>query len=492
MKKGINLFLVVVILSLVMSMDITACDCIWSGPFLKVSKDCPLVALVKIKNYYKSTSVFPMAAEVEILYSLKGDSTIQTAKVWGDNGMLCRPYLSVFQDDSIWVMALYESSGNWGWGSEEKGDYFISICGEYYLDVKQDTVIGHIQNANYTAPKQKMVLSDFLEMAKALLTSVNNQSIKKTNYNLEQNYPNSFNLNANPCIVQDSTLNYFPLNVGNTWSYKSRPVVYYQSLQTNSNYIIVDTLTINDNLYYLQDITRSKDHSPDFCSIDTFRIDDSGRILKRIYGHDIVWFDFTLPDGATYQIDYSFLGHSDSLIQNVQVSRNITTETYAGTFTNCINLFFDIPEVYDEELCYSFSPDIGIVGIYGGWMDEWLLSANIEGKIYSSVPKSEQPLKEFKLKQNYPNPFNPTTIIKYNLNKSTHVILTIYNLSGQHLETLVNGFQTAGEYEINWQAEGLPSGIYFYQLQAEDPSSRNISAGSGQRFSETKKLILQK
>jgi hypothetical protein len=56
----------------------------------------------------------------------------------------------------------------------------------------------------------------------------------------------------------------------------------------------------------------------------------------------------------------------------------------------------------------------------------------------------------FQLYPCYPNPFNPTTKIGYNLNESTDVILKIYNLSGQELETLVNGFQTTGEREITW------------------------------------------
>ncbi len=85
----------------------------------------------------------------------------------------------------------------------------------------------------------------------------------------------------------------------------------------------------------------------------------------------------------------------------------------------------------------------------------------------------------FKLYQNYPNPFNTTTTIKYNIQESSHVTLKIYNLAGQEIETLVNGFQTKDEYQIKWITQQLPSGIYFYRLQAGE-------------FTETKKLILQK
>jgi polyhydroxybutyrate depolymerase len=85
----------------------------------------------------------------------------------------------------------------------------------------------------------------------------------------------------------------------------------------------------------------------------------------------------------------------------------------------------------------------------------------------------------FDLFQNYPNPFNPVTTIKYNLPESKNVTLKIYNLAGQEIETLVFGFQTAGEHQIAWQPKGLPSGIYFYRLQTD-------------QFLETRKLIFQK
>ena len=81
--------------------------------------------------------------------------------------------------------------------------------------------------------------------------------------------------------------------------------------------------------------------------------------------------------------------------------------------------------------------------------------------------------------QNYSNPFNLSTTFKYRLHRQENVILKIYNLTGQEIETVVNKNQTAGEYEITWQPKGLPGGIYYCRFQA----------GS---FSETKKLILQK
>jgi hypothetical protein len=92
----------------------------------------------------------------------------------------------------------------------------------------------------------------------------------------------------------------------------------------------------------------------------------------------------------------------------------------------------------------------------------------------------------FQLHQNYPNPFNPATTIRFTLQKSEHVSLKIYNLAGQKIETLVNGVRSAGDHQVQWQAEGFSSGIYLARLQA------NPSTGSGYGIAKTMKLVLQK
>jgi len=73
----------------------------------------------------------------------------------------------------------------------------------------------------------------------------------------------------------------------------------------------------------------------------------------------------------------------------------------------------------------------------------------------------------FRLYQNIPNPFNPMTTIKYSLPASDRVTLKIYNCYGQEIETLVDDFQAAGKHELDWIADGLPSGIYFCRLKCE-------------------------
>jgi hypothetical protein len=85
----------------------------------------------------------------------------------------------------------------------------------------------------------------------------------------------------------------------------------------------------------------------------------------------------------------------------------------------------------------------------------------------------------YALNQNYPNPFNPNTLITYSLPLSSNIKLIIYNTLGQSIKTLETGYKLAGNYSVNFNASNLPSGIYFYKLEA----------GS---FSQIKKMILLK
>ena len=94
---------------------------------------------------------------------------------------------------------------------------------------------------------------------------------------------------------------------------------------------------------------------------------------------------------------------------------------------------------------------------------------------------------DFVLNQNYPNPFNPTTTIGYQVRANNYspvqVDLSIYNLLGQKVATLVNQKQAAGNYQVQWDASGFASGIYIYHLKVQ---------GQKQNAVFTKKLVLLK
>ena len=72
----------------------------------------------------------------------------------------------------------------------------------------------------------------------------------------------------------------------------------------------------------------------------------------------------------------------------------------------------------------------------------------------------------YSLSQNYPNPFNPATLIQYALPASGRVTLTVYNVLGQEVRTLVNDIQGAGRYTVTFDASSLSSGLYFYRVQS--------------------------
>jgi len=110
-----------------------------------------------------------------------------------------------------------------------------------------------------------------------------------------------------------------------------------------------------------------------------------------------------------------------------------------------------------------------------------LKQINYDGTFeYSQIVEVEIPfVNKFSLSQNYPNPFNPTTSLQYAIGSQQFVTLKVYDLLGREIATLVNEEKPAGDYEVEFNAANLPSGIYFYQLKA------------GQ-FSETKKMILLK
>jgi len=64
----------------------------------------------------------------------------------------------------------------------------------------------------------------------------------------------------------------------------------------------------------------------------------------------------------------------------------------------------------------------------------------------------------------YPNPFNPTTVISYTLDVANHVTLSVYDVSGREVATLVDGYRSVGAHEVSFDASHLSSGVYIYRL----------------------------
>ena len=106
---------------------------------------------------------------------------------------------------------------------------------------------------------------------------------------------------------------------------------------------------------------------------------------------------------------------------------------------------------------------------------------DLDGSIsYSNKVEVNVTPSAYHVYQNYPNPFNPSTTIKYSLPEAANVQLIIYNSLGKKVKTLLNEQQEAGYHLVNFNATGVASGIYFYQLK------------SGNKYTAIKKMILLK
>jgi len=113
-----------------------------------------------------------------------------------------------------------------------------------------------------------------------------------------------------------------------------------------------------------------------------------------------------------------------------------------------------------------------------GWgeFSEWFKFTTIG---LSSVLVNNEIPKKYNLYENFPDPFNPLTSITFDIPKSTNIKIIIYNALGKKVTTLVNEKLSAGSYEVDWDASGYPSGVYFYKLETEE-------------FTNTKKMVLLK
>jgi len=109
------------------------------------------------------------------------------------------------------------------------------------------------------------------------------------------------------------------------------------------------------------------------------------------------------------------------------------------------------------------------------YSDEVFIRAEMMGKIVTNF----EPIPEYDLNFNYPNPFNPSTIINYAVKDAGLVSIKVYDILGAEVKTLVNEVKEAGEYEVEFTASNLPSGVYIYTMQVNG-------------FSSSKKMLLMK
>jgi|GEM_PF-6577441 len=140
-----------------------------------------------------------------------------------------------------------------------------------------------------------------------------------------------------------------------------------------------------------------------------------------------------------------------------------TGELFRMKFKNYTGVSSLFEFVSPNQIKDNFNKEMDIEYV-GGWVS------------ITDVDENQIPLK-FALAQNYPNPFNPATTIRYEIPEESHVVLTIYNMLGEKVSTLVNETMKPGYYNIQWNAVNCASGIYYYSVVTKE-------------FSQTKKMIL--
>ncbi len=205
-----------------------------------------------------------------------------------------------------------------------------------------------------------------------------------------------------------------------------------------------------------------------FLNINTGYVAGYGTILKTT-NSGLNWI--RLQTDFQYRNDIFFTDENyGSLIMEAGSSNNLMRTTNGGVnwyqqFSSSIN-----------------SPkSIFFVDKYTGWVcgNNGLIMKTTNSGDPVNIHNIGNQISYYSLSQNYPNPFNPSTKINYKLQVTNYVTLTVYDLQGKEIATLVNKKQSAGSYSVEFNGENLSSGLYFYTLEIEN-------------FKESKKMLLVK
>ena len=203
-----------------------------------------------------------------------------------------------------------------------------------------------------------------------------------------------------------------------------------------------------------------------------------------------------LPSDSNLTLKFDWKGMGDSYWEYMKIYLiNITTQPSAGIELTSGQIGaskYNSQPIYTTTTISISSSNIGTTKrLVFSWTNVFVIGTQppasvdniqlISSRINPTSVDSITSMKiyTFALNQNYPNPFNPNTVITYQLPVASKVIIKVYDNLGTEIETLVNGVKPAGTFELNWNAANLPSGVYFYRLQAGD-------------FVQTRKMLLLK
>jgi len=215
--------------------------------------------------------------------------------------------------------------------------------------------------------------------------------------------------------------------------------------------------------------------------------EDFQEVCETVSGLDLdFFFDQWIYDEYYPRYNYSFYYTPEDSTTHLSIEQVQSQQGWRLVFEMPIQVRFNFSDETDslitiwndqqfDEFEFSFVKEVVSIDFDP---DNWILNQATNITEVEEDNISETPSVYF-LTQNYPNPFNPNTKIRYSIPQSSNVAIKVFDILGNEIETLVNGEKQTGTYEITWYADGLPSGVYFYQLRARE-------------FVETKKMVLMK
>ena len=194
---------------------------------------------------------------------------------------------------------------------------------------------------------------------------------------------------------------------------------------------------------------------------------------------------------VTFVANWMPTGITTAIVHNVEIYGNYALVAHYSAGIRLLNISNPIAPVevawYDTYPTNNNSNFNGCWGVYmfpsgkiiasDRFTGLYVLKSSV-GPIGINSNNTEIPA-GYELGQNYPNPFNPVTKINYSLPKNTYVKVSVYDASGKLVSKLVDSFESAGNKTVSFNASELPSGVYFYSLQAGE-------------YTESKKMILVK
>ena len=232
----------------------------------------------------------------------------------------------------------------------------------------------------------------------------------------------------------------------------------------NNNYWLIGS-------YYINSVERNK--------LGILKINGQGEVL------DSVFIQGTDPKYIETLTGFNFVSKNKLALSIAKVPYVLTTKDTksseirlidtTGLFVN--NRTFDLYGTLELNFLNNYYDTGFITGGYVNYGNFQTtnnsrpyiarLDSNLNVSPVSNISNVNLLVNNFSLHQNYPNPFNPSTKISYSLKKSSAIELKLFDINGRLIKIIESGFKPAGSYEINFSAEDLSSGVYFFSLYSE-------------------------